>query len=238
VDASGWLNDTWAEGGAVIDLDRQTLILYGGEDLNSHIPMRRLYLQLLQEVWDGWDVRWANLGILDMADYVGLPRNRVIDGQRSTLQFYVAERRFTAAIGSILLEDHTLRLFPLEGATLHLAVGPALIEAMRDHPGYTHLPLAEWGTGFPLDGFHVDVQERLVEYWTACAAFDPETYIVPFWPGWRVTWLGDNYEVHLARLGDRVSSPTWSTEELLSRVQSAVMSGPVLTIAAAEEMRQ
>jgi hypothetical protein len=239
VDASGWLNDVWAEGGAVIDLDCKTLILYGGEDLGSHIPLRRLYLQLLQEVWEGWAIRWAKRGILDMAEYVGLPKERVIDGHFASSEFVVAEPRWAWAIGSMLLEDHTVHLFPLEGGIqLELAAGPELINSMREHAGYTHLPLAEWGAPFPLAGYHVDVRERYVEYWQAAPAFDPETYIVPCWPGWRVTWLEDNYEVHLARLGDRVSLPTWSTEELLSRVQSAVMSGPALTLAAVEAMLQ
>lgn len=234
VDGSGWLTDVWAEGGAVIDLDCKTLILYGGEDIGAHIPLTRLYLQLMQEVWEGWDIRWAQRGIVDMAEYVGLPKERVIDGGMPSREFEVEEPRWAGAIGSIQLEDGTLRLFPLSGVQMELAQGPVLINAMKEHTGYTHLPFDEWsrlslfpwwGAGFPSAGFHIDVSARSVEYWTAGSARDPETYILPFWPGWRVTWLKDNYEAHLARLGDRVSLPTWSAEELLSAVQSAVMSG-------------
>ena len=52
---------------------------------------------------------------------------------------------------------------------------------------------------------------------------DPETYISPAWPGWRVTWLADTYEAHLAKLGNRVTLPGWTTEHLLARVESSVM---------------
>lgn len=213
LDAIGWLDDTWSEGGAVIDLDRQVLVLYGGENLLWYIPLRRLYLQLLQEVWKGWELRWANRGILDMADYVGLPKNRVITGESHIdlvpdFASCVGIHPFDS-IGSILLEGDTLRLFPLRGPVeFKLAAGPALVDSMRNHAGYAHLPLAEWGTPFPQAGFHVDVSKRRVEYWTASHAFDPETYVTPLWPGWHVMWLQDNYEAHLERLGDRVSLPT------------------------------
>jgi hypothetical protein len=227
-EAAGWLDDTWAEGGAVIDLDRQVLILYGGEDLLWYIPLRRLYLQLLQEMWAGWDIRWAHRGIVDMADYVGLPRDWVITGKsdEDLVPDFAAclDRRIVDTLGSILLEGDELRLFPLRGVEyFKLAAGLALVDSMKEHPGFTHLPLAEWGASFPRGGFHVNVRERYVEYWSASATFDPETYIVPLWPGWRVTWLRDNYEAHLARLGDRVSLPEWSSEELLSQVKSIVM---------------
>jgi hypothetical protein len=227
-EAAGWLDDNWAEGGAVIDLDRQVLILYGGEDLLWYIPLRRLYLQLLHEMWAGWDIRWAHRGIVDMADYVGLPQDWVTarksheDSAPDFADF--VRKRFVDTIGSILLEDDELRLFPLGGFVgFHLAAGPALVGRMKAHSGYSHLPLAEWGVRFPRGGFHVDLRERHVHYWKASTASDPETYIFPLWPGWRVTWLQDNYEAHLARLGDRVSLPKESTEDLLSQVQRIVM---------------
>src|SRR5262249_14127948 len=51
VDDSGWLDEVWAEGGAVIDLDRRYFLLYGGEDVLYDVPLRRIYLRLLAQVW-------------------------------------------------------------------------------------------------------------------------------------------------------------------------------------------
>src|SRR5689334_9883307 len=48
---NGWLDDIWAEGGAVIDLDKKVFLLYGGEDILYNIPLRRLYLKLINQVW-------------------------------------------------------------------------------------------------------------------------------------------------------------------------------------------
>jgi hypothetical protein len=79
--ADGGLDDVWAEGGAVIDPDARVLRSFGGEDLAYDVPLRRLYLELLAAVWDGWAVGWAHEGIADLADYVGHPRDRVVTSQ-------------------------------------------------------------------------------------------------------------------------------------------------------------
>ena len=36
---SGWLDDVWAEGGAILDIDRKCLLLYGGEDILYDVPL-------------------------------------------------------------------------------------------------------------------------------------------------------------------------------------------------------
>jgi hypothetical protein len=80
----GCLDEAWIEGGAVVDLDQKVLLLYGrvlyGEedDISVCIPLRRIYLQLLAKTWSGWDVRWAYMGVVDLVDYVGYPREKVI----------------------------------------------------------------------------------------------------------------------------------------------------------------
>src|SRR4051812_42715096 len=63
-----WLDEVWAEGGAVMDHDARVLLLYGGEDILYDVPLRRLYLRALARVWDGWEIRWAHEGIADLAD--------------------------------------------------------------------------------------------------------------------------------------------------------------------------
>lgn len=74
----GWLDSQLAEGAALVDCDRQVLLLFGGCDLRSHVPLRRLYLELLAHVWSGWQVRWTCEGIAEIADYLEYPRNNVI----------------------------------------------------------------------------------------------------------------------------------------------------------------
>jgi hypothetical protein len=77
VGEGGWLDDKWAEGGAVIDTDRRFPLFYGGEDILYHLPLRWVYLDLLRRVWKGWEIRWAHNGIFDIAAYVCVPLEKV-----------------------------------------------------------------------------------------------------------------------------------------------------------------
>jgi hypothetical protein len=85
-----WLDEVWAEGGAVLDRDAHVLLMFGGEDVRIDVSLRRVYLDLLRHVWSGWDVRWAYEGIADVADYVGHPREAVL-----TNEFDPAKSRLT-----------------------------------------------------------------------------------------------------------------------------------------------
>src|SRR5688500_17014614 len=51
---NGWLDTVWAEGGTVIDPQSEMLLLFGGEDVLYDVPLRDVFLQLLQASWSGW----------------------------------------------------------------------------------------------------------------------------------------------------------------------------------------
>ncbi|MBC8059818.1 MAG: hypothetical protein H7Y18_04050 [Clostridiaceae bacterium] len=42
-----WLDDIWAEGGVIVDIEKKILLMYGGEDILFDIPLRKIYLKLL-----------------------------------------------------------------------------------------------------------------------------------------------------------------------------------------------
>jgi hypothetical protein len=71
-----WLDDVWAEGGALVDVTRRVLLFWGG-DLTDELPVRRAFMRVLALTWPGWTVRWATDGLGDLAAHVGL------DGLRS-----------------------------------------------------------------------------------------------------------------------------------------------------------
>ncbi len=120
VDVSGWLDEVWAEGGALLDLDEKHLLLFGGEDLLYDVPLRRVYLELLAQVWKGWTVRWAYEGIADLADYVGYPRDRGLtkEAQHSTEVALTppAEMDWADLVASVRFDDDgPSACFPLMG---------------------------------------------------------------------------------------------------------------------------
>src|ERR1700743_2655913 len=52
------LNELWAQGGAVMDLDQKRLIWFGGEDVSCWLPLRRVHVDLMGRLWQGWTVEW------------------------------------------------------------------------------------------------------------------------------------------------------------------------------------
>jgi len=165
-----WLDDIWAEGGAVLDRDRSVLLFFGGEDVLRDVPLRRLYLELVGRVWKGWRIQWAFSGIVDLADYVGYPRERVIakvlDDRRPTSLTPPENPAWTDIVGNFRLEDGRLCLCPLAGeADRYLQCGSELVEWCRRENARAHLDLAVSTETFPSGGFHVDVPSRSVGFW-------------------------------------------------------------------------
>ncbi len=246
VDKEGWLDNVWAEGGAVIDEGRRALLLFGGEDILYDIPLRRVFLDLLGLVWEGWEVRWAHEGIAEMADRAGLPRERVLDRKgldrpRRSLDPPELDE-WTDLVGSVRLEDGRLRLFPLGGrADEYLLAGPALLKVAQceadRRPGWLcrllksewcgvareRIDLGEWKCSFPNSGFHIDVPERAVEFWEAHDVPGAPELIASRWPDWRVVWLRDAYETQLERTGELLRFPARLPEELVENLRAVLL---------------
>lgn len=227
-----WLNDVWAEGGAVIDLDRRVFRLFGGEDLRYDVPLRRLYLALLGIVWQGWDVGWAHEGIAELADYVGHPREKVITAghERTTTPDLQPPRQadWVDVVASVRLVDGSLRLFPLAGETegYYLMMGPRLASAATSRPGMRRLSLAEWPSTFPTAGFHLDLGAKRLFYWTARDQPGVISRVAIRWPGWAVSWLHDRYEDQLAACGGALSFPARTPGTLFDELRSMLLYQP------------
>lgn len=219
VDESGWLDDVWAEGGAVLDCDKQVLLLYGGEDVLYDVPLRRVYLEMLRRVWRGWKVRWAHEGIAEIADYVGYPRTNVLSTKKDTLRSVASlsppERPdWTDLVGSFRTADSKLHLFPLAGGIeFYLLTGPSLVNQCQCSSAAEDVPLDEWiPDGFPTGGFHIDSTLKRVDFWTAKDVPDVPRRVSEMWLGWNVTWHRDEYEFQLTATAGRIRFPTRSTE--------------------------
>lgn len=206
-DESGWLDEVWAEGGSVVDLDRRTLLLYGGEDIQRDVPLRRVYLELLDRVWSPWEVRWAYEGIAAMADHVGYPRDRVLVLREPELPESFAppeEIGWADVLVSIRWESGQLRCYHLAGYPEdYLAWGPALLTAAREETGLARFPSAGWPDCFPNGGLHLDVPSRTVEFWIAVDAPDAARRVGAAWPGWTVRWHKDDYSFQAERTNGR-----------------------------------
>jgi hypothetical protein len=229
--ADGWLDDVWAEGGSVIDTDSRVFRLFGGEDLQYDVPLRRLYLALLGAAWDGWDVGWAHEGIADLADHVGYPRDRVLTAKPD--EGFVPDLRppeqpdWVDFVGSVRPGDGRQKHFPLAGNVAdYLLAGPVLADVAAGKPGPDQLSLAERTSSFPHGGFDLDVRSRCLNYWTAGDQPGVPARIAARWPGWSVTWLRDRYELQLAAAGGSLSFPDRTTDALFVELRAMLLRPP------------
>jgi hypothetical protein len=227
VDESGWLDEVWAEGAAVVDLDKQTLLLYGGENILYDVPLRRVYLELLSRVWKTWDVRWACEGIATIADYVGYPRIKVLSTGREEAVCSLAppdEKGWTDIVASIQWAADQVRLYPLAGdPEAYLSSGPSLLDAAKAERGLDRLPLDEWTKAFPNGGFHIEVPSQTIEFWTARDAPDVMERVSKRWPDWSVRWHRDAYEFQSVRTKGLLCFPSRSQGSLEKQVAEMLL---------------
>lgn len=250
-DETGWLDDVWAEGGAVVDFDAKVLLMFGGEDILYDVSLRRTYLDLLAEPWRGWEVRWAHEGIADLAGYVGYPRSNVLTPPTEPLPGDVplnfrlpSGRGRFSCVGTMRFEGGGTTIYPIfRIARAALDFGPRLVATARAANGFARLDLAESSDDAPASGFHIDVPATTVEFWTAKYWPDAAARVAHWRPGWTVRWHRDRYEFQLERAGGRLIFPPPDRERLERQLVETLLtedrqSGVDTLIGTAEALRQ
>lgn len=224
----GWLDEVWAEGGAVIDLDKKIFLLYGGEDLLTDIPLRRVYMRLLSQPWNGWEVKWTYEGIADLAGYVGYPKSKVLkQAEAESITFTPPkEKEWLNLIMSVKFVDGRTKVFPLDGMIEDfLCYGPKMIAIIDKSHGYEEIIVPEWTSTFPLGGFHVDVAERTLDYWLADVAPGLLMKIKEKWCGWKVNWHMDCFESHIEKTKGRIILHDRSLSDMVDNLRDIFASG-------------
>lgn len=204
VENNQWLDSTWAEGGVVLDFDRRRLLFFETGDFLHSIPTRRVFLRLMQSMWEGWTIEWAHEGIVSIAEAVGVPRAKVIDANGDLSHIprsleILEDRSWVRTIGCIVRDGET-RLYPL-GQTdeIYVDYGPRLLGCPGADGGLTTWSVRDRTDEFPTGGFWIDVSARRLEFWSAHDFENRLVEILEVWPGWTVVWHEDRYETQFAR---------------------------------------
>jgi hypothetical protein len=226
-----WLDDVWAEGGALVDLIRRVLLLWGG-DLMDDLLVRRAFMRVLALTWPGWTVRWAADGIGDLAAHVGLARATVrnldppepveplTDGDSfDLLTVRQADGRLDAYRFRIRFEDHLARF------------GPTLL-GVAGRPG--PLPLAL--PTIPHAGLHLDLAARKAGWWTGGIAPGLAENPAGRWQGWALEPWGDRYEAQLAVCGGLVTVPSPDQAAAIDDLTRCLRSPPSDPVASVREL--
>jgi hypothetical protein len=143
---------------------------------------------------------------------------------------------WTSCVGSVRVSDRRLKLFPLDFDGYQLLYrGPRLLEVAATAPCLEQLHFEECGGQFPGDGFHIDIDQRTIDFWTGRDAADAPARVATQWPDWSVTWHRDRYESQIAAVGPALRFPTPRNADLLQRLRTMLLiedqrSGPELLL--------
>ncbi|TNY35704.1 hypothetical protein [Thermomonospora catenispora] len=213
-----WLDDVWAEAGAVVDHTARRLHFYGWVELYA-LPDRRAYLRFLELTWPGWEIRWAYGRLAELAATVGVKLRTEQPYEWELAEPLKTGSQWVRHLLTVRDADGELTVYPLTDPYRHPAWrGPALLERLPEQ-GLREVELSEWPTG---GGLHVDVQERTVEAWVSCTAGSMVSRLAERWPGWRVRFCGDRFEEQEARCGGAVTFPVLDLKAALRELAESM----------------
>ena len=122
------VDPTWADGGAVVDLDRRR-VLFFGEPLMVEMNERRALMGVLATVWPDYEICWAYDGTEELAGYVGAWLRPYEWDRQPTLKL-ARGRNHLCHLISVVDAEGQLRFWPLWWHLSKAWHGPALLEKL------------------------------------------------------------------------------------------------------------
>ena len=186
-----WVDPLWADGGAVVDLDRRRLLFFGDE-LMVGMQERRALMRVLAAVWAGYAVGWAYDGTVELAEYLGA---EVRHPEMRTLPDLTLAHDRNALCHLVSVSDAAgqVRMWPLWhfDQALH---GPALLDKLPG-PGARALTLG----AIPQGGLHIDASRKILGAWQTTDAMGVFQNLADLWNGWRTETWEDRFEEQALR---------------------------------------
>lgn len=230
VGEEGWLDDVWAEGGAVIDLDRKHLLWWGGEDIIYDLFLRRVYLKLQIKIWADWSIEWAYRGVVDLAEYVGYSKKKVLTNRENSIELVDLKipdkKTWVRTLGSIKFANDEVRIFPLfENTKNCLYNGTTLVNQCLDEIGLESLVWADWEEEgqFPQGGFWIDEKNKIIEFWDVKDYPNDLENLKEIWEDWDLIWHQDRYEFQLKKLKNTIILPKIDEAELFKNLREILL---------------
>ena len=210
-----WLDEVWCEGGALLDLPGKKLMLFGAEDLAYDFRLRNVYLKLLKHNWLGWEIHWAEHGILDLAKAVGEAPERVLCDQKLELEsgWEVLETASHAKDWSqVLVEVGTEKIYTIENSSEQVLLrGPKLLQDLPAEKTELFLGPNEP----PEAGIFIEPETKCIRYWVAKAHPLFHEWMRQAWVGWDIECDQDMAEEHVQELAKAANITLKSEAEIL-----------------------
>jgi hypothetical protein len=212
-----WLDNIWAEGGAVLDLDKNHLLWWGGEDIINDVILRRVHLKLQKKVWGNWTIEWAHRGIVDIAEYVGYPKEKLIK-EKSLLDKYdfipIGKKHINEAyrtLGVFKPAEGELKIFALFGDVLgYLQNGEDLLTQCSEKQGLPEIVFnrKKIDSGFLQGGFWIDEKLKTIEFWDVRSFSHEVESLKKIWKDREIIWQKDNFEFQVEKSDGKIVMPS------------------------------
>lgn len=223
------LNNTWAEGGIVLDIDQKHLLFWGGQyAIDCTTSVRRTFLAVLRTLWPGWTVEWAMGGIVDLARSVGWDVSQVIDTHfDENLASAVLHENEAHIDGRTLRTTQRLEngLTVLSVRRANSGVADYLLSTPQDRvlrigPRLLDLISRKQGGPLPHENGPVDMDTLLIDetthtLWLYNSLFSDPRFLeayMRYWPEWHVRVHADGIVGHV-QLSGRDPAPVKASEE-------------------------
>lgn len=208
---SEWVDPTWADGGALVDLDRRRLLFFGDE-LMVEMPERRALLTVLADLWPGYEVGWAYDGTIELAGYVGATLPKYTWDRRPNIRL-ARDRDGLCHLVSVVDAAGELRMWPLWWHLSKAWLGPELLDMLPGR-GVKKLVL----NTIPEGGVHIDVNRKTVGAWQTADTMGIFQALAEVWSGWQTECWEDRFENQLDRCQGALRVPN---VDLVAGIDSA-----------------
>jgi hypothetical protein len=195
-----WTCPTWADGGALVDLD-QRRVLFFGDGLMVEMAERRAMMSVLADIWPGFAICWAYDGTAELAGYVGAELRPDPWDKQPKLRL-ARGRNHLCHLISVVDATGQLRMWPLWWHLSKVWHGPALIDKLPGR-GVRRLTLGK----VPEGGAHIDVRRKTVGAWQTADTMGIFQALPDLWSGWHAECWEDRYEEQVSRCGGALRVP-------------------------------
>lgn len=213
----------------MVDVDKKYLLWFACGDVVGDVPYRRKFLELQRKIWEGWEIEWATRGVVDMAEYVGFPKENVLDdfrwGEENLRLKMPRAKSDVDGVGCWIDQSGNTKLYPYNWhhAKGYLELGAKLFDIMRNAKDFSELNLAKWKCEFQKCGFVIDETKRVIEFWEATPCANSVNHLKAVWDDWEIVWYQDNYEFQLDKMNGKLVFPKSSEQKILKQIKKRLL---------------
>jgi hypothetical protein len=180
----------WIEGCVYMDVDQRILLFWEEEQLYPS-TIKTAYLELLRQIWKGWNVRCATRHMYDIEALSGIPytAHQPSKFQRMTLDEFKSSPRkdYLRSIAVLKKEGKVFlkQVYEAEADTV-ARVGVSVVEALLQIPDVQFLKEEDCESSLLV----LDLDRKILYVDAPLIVIGLQEQLTDWWPGWQIE-VGD-----------------------------------------------